>query len=591
MVLKNSNVVGPVVLRQTQLNALETLYVDLKRTFGPNGSVTEIFKPGAFPIFTKDGLKTLREINFQGEIENSVKANIDSQCVAQCKRVGDATTSIVLLSYLIFAELDKRFPADRVYDRQKIMTKFQTIVDLICDDIKKNAQDANLDNIKEICEISTNGREDLVQLIMDQYDALGLDALIEVVASCNNKTEIIVNDGCIIEEGFKSGCYINSSDNRCILENAEIYFFDDPIDNQEMLNRFNTIFTGNIVEPTIYKNSLIQGTTADVLRKNPKINREYVPTVVICPLLSKDFAVTLKEIEQMMDGCNYNEKPPFVLVTNITTVDKFAVDDVCSMSGGKRIGKFLDPENQKAMKSIGKEVLPSNYHDFAGRAERVEVSFTMTKVYKPAAMFNDDGSYSKLYYGKLKELEAKYEELTKTGAPVTDTFNYKKRIDGLKGKMVQISYGGVSAQDRDMDVDALDDAILNARSAAQYGVGFGANFEALRAVNNLSGLFDDTEAEIIDIIKTAYTEVGIALYETMCDGDRDAAKKIVDESLVKGCPMNIRTEEYDGKVKSSIESDICIIQTISKILMVMFVANQFILPELNFNKYPSEPEK
>ena len=48
---------------------------------------------------------------------------------------------------------------------------------------------------------------------------------------------------------------------------------------------------------------------------------------------------------------------------------------------------------------------------------------------------------------------------------------------------------------------------------------------------------------------------------------------------------NIVTREYDGKVLTSIDTDICTINTISKIITIMATANQFILPTLNINKY------
>lgn len=586
--MKRTNIVGPQILRKIQLETLEELAKALKRTFGPNGSNTNLYKPNMFPIFTKDGLRTVREIKFDGEIENSIKANIDTQCQQQAKIVGDATTSIVLLSYYVFRELDKVYPADKAYDRQSIMNTFTSIIDNLCEKIKDNAQDANLDLIREICNISTNSKEDLVELIMEQYDKYGLDALIEVVASCNSKTEVYDFDGMMLFEGFKSGVYVNSEDNKCVINNPEIYFFDDPIDTPEMAKTFDVIFDHNIAEPIMCMQAKQAGGTP-----NKKWNTEYVPTVVICPHFSKDYSTSLKQIEEMMAQCPYDNKPPFLLITNITQVDRPAFDDMCTMTGGTHIGKFLDPNNKKYAEAVGKAVTKANFKEFAGKADMVEANFTSTKVYGPAAMFNEDGSYSNTYLNKLNELEAKWKEMSKDGAPITDTFNYKKRIDGLKGKMVQISYGGISAQDRDMDIDALDDAVLNARSAAQCGVGYGANFEALRAINELRKNTKEDDSDynkILSVLDTAYHELGAALYITTVNGDEDKAQEIVDKSIEENKPFNIRTKEFDGKVVSSIETDICILKTISRILMLMFTSNQFILSDINFGTYPAEPE-
>ena len=61
--------------------------------------------------------------------------------------------------------------------------------------------------------------------------------------------------------------------------------------------------------------------------------------------------------------------------------------------------------------------------------------------------------------------------------------------------------------------------------------------------------------------------------------------EIINGSIMKNCPFNIVTREYDGKVLTSIDTDICTINTISKIITIMATANQFILPTLNINKY------
>ena len=52
-----------------------------------------------------------------------------------------------------------------------------------------------------------------------------------------------------------------------------------------------------------------------------------------------------------------------------------------------------------------------------------------------------------------------------------------------------------------------------------------------------------------------------------------------------GMPMNIRTEEFDGKVKSSIKSDIMVLETVGKIIGLMATCNQFVVPSPMHNVY------
>ena len=57
------------------------------------------------------------------------------------------------------------------------------------------------------------------------------------------------------------------------------------------------------------------------------------------------------------------------------------------------------------------------------------------------------------------------------------------------------------------------------------------------------------------------------------------------ESLIREMPLNIRTKEFDGNVLSSIDTDIYVLDTISKIVTIMATSNQFLLPIINANIY------
>ena len=184
---------------------------------------------------------------------------------------------------------------------------------------------------------------------------------------------------------------------------------------------------------------------------------------------------------------------------------------------------------------------------------------------------------------QIKKLEVE-------GNNTIDIYTLKKRLNSLKGKMVEIYIGGVTVADRDAERDLLEDAVLNCRSAALNGVGYAANFEGLRASNEVFYKYaeepESDENIISGIIFNAYDEITRLLYSTIPNkDDYDLDKMILDSLTVKYCPYNIATNEYDGKVLTSIDTDICTLTTISKIITIMATANQFILSTLNVNKY------
>lgn len=77
------------------------------------------------------------------------------------------------------------------------------------------------------------------------------------------------------------------------------------------------------------------------------------------------------------------------------------------------------------------------------------------------------------------------------------------------------------------------------------------------------------------------------LYATMFTGDLklEKAASIMANSEANRKPFNIRTKKFDDKVVSSIESDIVILDSVSKILSIMFTCNQFLTPNPQLNVY------
>ena len=204
-------------------------------------------------------------------------------------------------------------------------------------------------------------------------------------------------------------------------------------------------------------------------------------------------------------------------------------------------------------------------------------------------MYKEDGSYSEVFNQRIDYLEKQISKLEVEGNNTTDIYTLKKRLNSLKGKMVEIFVGGVSVADRDAERDLLEDAVLNCRSATINGVGYGANFEGLRASNEVFKKYnsiksDDTDhkRKIAQIISDAYFDITDLLYSSIVS---DTSKLIVSSLGEYECPMNIVTKEFDKSVLSSIDTDVCTINTISKIVTIMATANQFILSTVNINKY------
>lgn len=564
-----SNVVEKEALRHIQSDTLAVISDALLKSFGPYGSNSIIGKDGALSRYTKDGHTILSNLQFVDPIAKAVHADIEEETLAQAKKVGDSTTSITLLSSAIFDALSA-YEKEHNYRPASIVKAFKNVAEMIKNKIKENGREATIEDMYNITLIATNGDENLAKILNQVYEAYGLDVYIDVKASMNGTTYLKEINGMTMECGFLDPTLINDTTKNTVdIKNPKIYAFKDPIDTAEMGMFLDAILVKNILKP--------------ISEKKPE---NVVPTIIMAPRISRDYSAYMDTLMASIAQAPAANRGILNIITDIQGCDMEQFEDICDLCGCKYIKKYLDPEIQKKDIEAGLAPTPENIETFAGEAELVSSDAYKTTFVNPKNMFNSIGEHSELFNQRTDYLQKQIDKLTVEGNTTTEIYTLKKRLNSLKGKMVEIYIGGVTIADRDAERDLLEDAVLNCRSAAINGVGYAANFEGYRAAlsvteDELTGI----EADIADILVKQYYEIVYALYDSVGEEEIDNPHEIIKQCIVHGCPYNITTGKYDGKVLTSIDTDICIIDTISKIITIMVTANQFILPTINMNNY------
>lgn len=573
-----TNVVSKSKLRKVQLNTLEILADVLSKTAGPRGSNTQLVHSTRYNEYTKDGHNVLSQIRFFNPLENAIQTEMKEVTKYIVKTVGDGTTSAVLLSYHIFKALYEAELEESMSPYQ-IITSFKEIVDDMIKIIRANKRDCTLENIYDISMIATNGNEEVSRSIQNIYKEFGMDIFIDVGVS--NTTDHIVKsyDGLTLEVGYPTPAYINTSgtdkeSGRASIRNPRIYAFEDPVDTPEMMSFFASIVDHNIFTPLATRSG------------------DYIPTVILAPSISRDGNKLLTDLEKTLYGFDQNnvteEKPPILIITN-ANIRQEQYNDIIMLCGIPVIKKYIDPDIQQKDIDEGNAPTPENVHEWYGTADLVEADTTNTKFVNPKCMFeiDEEGNrkYSSVYNGLINYITQELDVAYKNNEDANVTGNLKRRLNSLKTNLVEYLIGGITVTDRDSVRDLVEDAVLNCRSAARNGVGYGANFEAYRVINNLNYQNPDKQ-KIGEAIFDAYDEVLIGLYSTVSK----TPNAIVTESIEMDMPYNLSTLEFDGKVLCSIETDVAILEAISKIVMVMFTANQALL-ESPINNIYLEKEK
>lgn len=568
--VKLSNIVSKETLKNIQLEVLKNASDTVMGTAGPYGSTTMILKDGIFPTYSKDGKKVLDNIKYHGAIESAILDELSQLTSYVVKEVGDGTTSAIRLSYLIFYSLmEKEKKLSKKYPSHEIISRFQKITKDVQREILFRGRDAKIDDIYKICMISTNGDEEISRNIANIYEKYGLNVYIDLGTS-NTADHILKEyDGVTLDKGFSTNAYINTEEGKCIIHNPKIYYFRDPINNEMMLAFLTNIIYTNIIIP---------------MSGQDQNNKTLTPTVILAPSISRDAEVLLSDIETMM----YKNKPinrPELLI--VTKLNRFAdeVDDICKLCGCPPIMNYIDPTVQKKDQETGKAPTIQTIANFCGSAELVEADSTRTKFINPKYMYtigeNGESIPTDIYSGLLNSIEGELAAAKENNEDPVAVSMLKRRLNALKCDLVQYLIGGISVADRDACKDLAEDAVLNCRAAILHGVGYGMNFEGLRAITYIKKQYenlDELDYELKSVIETAYRTIAKELYSTVFTNE-ERAEECVDDSLIFDMPMNLRNKEHDGSVLSSINTDVVILDAISKIVTIMFTSNQALIPD------------
>ena len=591
-----SNIVPKDVLREVQLETIERIANALANSYGPSGSTTLIrkgddVKGSGVTAYTKDGHSILGAIKFNKPIEMSILDDLKDITRNTVKTVGDGTTSAVILSYEIFRALNEIISDHANFTEKAVVAELQKVVKDITTIIENSKQKPTIDKIYQIALTSTDGNEEVANSIREIYEQFGLGVYIDVGISNTTNHMVKTYEGLTIDGGYFNPCFINrAKDAVSELQNPNIYIFEDPIDNNYTLNLCYKIVEQNLIAPLTKYNTLVQqGNQAEA---DAVIANELKATAIITPTFGRDIRSQMDSIIDMMSSSKIEQRAPLTIITGMTDVDRLA--DLAAMTGAKTIKKYVDPEVQKS--DVEKGIAPTLDNvatEFGGKAELLVADTKTTKVINPELMFVNDEEgkrvFSSDYNNLLASLEAQLAQLDTVKESATEVNVLRRRIQSLKCNMVDYLIGGVSYTDRDALKDAVEDAVLNCRSAAKEGIGYAANFEGLRAayeVAEVTSNLSPIREAVSNAVYKAYANTVARIYV-----DYMAVEDIEQDDLIKKLIENNKPIDVTGnnrEVLSSIKTDPTTLQAIVDIVGLMFKTNQFLCPIPDMNTYTAE---
>lgn len=569
-----SNVVNKQVLKERQREVLEFLSECLIPSFGPMGSNTTISLENQLTKYTKDGKTILEKIQVMGDIESVIKDDIWEICQQVVKKVGDGTTSAILLSYYIFTELCELVDnQDKKYHNMApslIVEEFKNAVESITQRIRSRKRELDLDAVYDISYISTNGNKQFANHIRNIYEKFGNEVFIDVSPSFNGESFDKEYDGLTLENGFLDPAFINAAGNKFVINNPRIYAFLDPINTNEQINFLDAIIEKNIMMPA-------SGQYAEY--------SEMYPTIILCKGMSRDMSAYVDTIISKMSKMNRMEKLPICIVSNIHQQDQY--NDIIKLAGCKPIQKFMDPEIQRQQIELGNAPTLGNIEEFYGTCQLIEIDAYKTKFINPIHMKDENGEYTQIFNEMLNTLEAQLKLAIDQSESINVIGTLKRRIQSLKANLVEYHVGGITVADRDAAKDLIEDAVLNVRSASVNGYGLAGNTEALNASYQLMMEdVNDSDNEMFRVIYKAYKSLITTLHKNsgIDQNESNAIITSLSDRDIKNT-FDVRNKCFSDKVITSIETDCVVLDGISKIVTLLFTSNQFLCKSPSFNQY------
>ena len=548
------NVVSEGEFKNKTVTVFERVASALAKTLGPYGSTTIIEKFGDLHI-TKDGWQLLKKIKFGDTTNDAILqllVNISAQVVI---KVGDGSTSSIIAS----DELLKAINNNEILKSMRpkdLLDSINRVVNIICETIESNAiqvdksENATYDDIRNIALISTNGEEEIADMIQKIYIETGNPA-IEFVKSKNNVTKMeIVNGYKMPFMNYIDGIFINNENGTCDVKSPCIIMFDHKVDREY----YDTIISAMrqkamqeqrklVVIAPYFDNYLL-----DRLRK--ELNMQYNKLGE-----TLEVYVRIGLINNHMSDL-YND---FAALCGVTIINEVIMDEI------------LDREKEVTIQDIWDMNL-------SGTVEKMSIGDKTTFI--TGFINKDENKYELLLNDALSKYKDREESDRGLNIVTDETFKLKQRISKLRGTMGSISVGGNSELEKSANFDLVEDAVKACESAYNYGYNVGQNIAIHNAIACV--LFNDetelseTDIEIINTIGKAFANVLRRVIENKREITEEELGAIVSKGINENVCFDLISEQFTKSVINSCRTDIEILKATTSIIGLLMSSNQYI---------------
>lgn len=483
-------------IRQKLLNGANKLADAVASTLGPRGQNVILYKRGADPVITKDGVSVARVVELDDDYEQAAVEVLRQAALETEKTSGDGTTTSTVLARAILTAANKHIAAGA--SSTDIKRGIDLAVEAIVDKITEMSRPVSSEEeIRHIATVSANGDESIGSLIAEAVASAGKDGAITIEESRSLQTSLDVIEGFTFGGGYVSPQFVND-ERRGVVEYKDCLFLvtDETLDNID-----------------------------EVLPLLEIVARDGRPLVIVAEEIEGQLLAAL-----IINRMRNNMKIVAVKAPRYGEERRKILEDTSLMTGAK----FISKDSGIKLKSIKLEHL--------GTSKRVEISKYNTTI----AGGNIDHEEVE---SKIESLKAQIEETDS----IQEAEQAQERITRLSSAVSVIRIGGATEIEVTEKKHRIEDALEAVKSAQEEGIVPGGGSTLLRATKDT-----EIKAENPDQVRGAQTLIEACLSPiTQILKNAEISSDIVINSLMyddheADVGFNVRTEKFEDLIESGV---------------------------------------
>lgn len=299
-----------IELKKKMLDGVKKLNKAVSVTLGPSGRNVIIGKQDESPFVTKDGISVCQEVEVSDKIENLAIQTIKQSSIRTSEKVGDGTTTSVVIASKIYEEGIKKIVAG--VDLPEMNKGIIDASKVVIERLRAMTTPVNEKNIKNIAMIAANNDEFIGNLIYEALMKIGKDGVITVENSDSTETYLKTVEGLQFDNGYLSPYFATNEEMTVEYEDCYIFISSLKINSSnEIVPLVEKVMHEGEGKPLLIICDHIEADPLALLILNKMKNFLRV-VVVKAPSFGEQRETILEDIAILTGGVAYTEKKGYL---------------------------------------------------------------------------------------------------------------------------------------------------------------------------------------------------------------------------------------------------------------------------------------